>query len=897
MAKTLTIARGNETGEIDEKDLPKAISAGWSVVSDEDADHRDQLREADTLPQQALGLVESGAAGLTFGLSRPILKETLGDEYAEGAAARREVNPYLNQGAEMVGAVAPALLSGGTGVAGSLARATPAGKVAQVANTAARGRGLVAQGAVAAAEGAVQGATYEVSEAMLGEREISGERIFAAAGVSGLLGMGVPAVGRVAAAGGRRAAGGLSDFAAGAAGKLEGSAPRVAQKLEDFAIGTSAMASGIPKELLREGAQALRTPEGRRVWQLQDYALKAEREAAGGAIGETIIPLRDALARVRELSGDERISNAWRLMEGAENPVAISRTRAFLDGFEARVMRKIEDERAFAARARADGFAPPTTRSYTDAQEVGRAIERAKDDLITNIKNPSGADAFRVVDKLRREIGLISKPYRGGFGNTLSNEELASKKFLDELYAGARGHTTDESVFGAAASAHAAELGVLKKFMDSLDVSSKNAYGKLLDPKLGDPDIGTMMNLARDWKGSRWASGNAARQAVSSQRANAFMDTIDRAKEVIELMKRTRDLDPADLATIRQFEAADKAMRARIAQYAEKAHTLEVVKEIRQVGESGFSPSNIAGQIGGPAAAAVGFSMGGVPGAIAGGLYAAVARPYTTGRKIAALANLVDGMKRRESNLGTGIMGLVDGVTKAAGAAPGAVRRAVTNIVAQPSPKQRQADLLKIRDRVNDVIANPELLSDLLRDDDAWREAPGVSAAQTTTAARAVAFLKAVEPVTYKPAFSNVEIVDPIALDRYERHVHAVANPIASMELILSGVFAKEHKEALQAVYPRMFDGLRQLVLTLLGRAQQQRRNVPHKARVMLGLMLGLPLDDSLRPEFRQQQQATQQPGASQPIQPPAPQVRAGGELNRPAQTPMDRIEAGGERT
>jgi hypothetical protein len=94
------------------------------------------------------GQIEAGGQavlrGASFGLSDQLLD-------SGNAAALKEANPYTAIGGELLGSLAPSLLSGGTGAIGTAARLTPQGMLAAAtanyvsrgATTAARvGRGI-----------------------------------------------------------------------------------------------------------------------------------------------------------------------------------------------------------------------------------------------------------------------------------------------------------------------------------------------------------------------------------------------------------------------------------------------------------------------------------------------------------------------------------------------------------------------------------------------------------------------------------------------------------------------------------------------------------------------------------------------------------------------------------
>src|SRR5512145_704838 len=125
MAKTkrVTITRDDgELGTIDESELERAQASGFRVVDDAEAKAIDKRRAAQSTGGMALGTGEALLRGASLGFSDPLLRAAGVD--MEGARARQENLGTFGAGAELVGAVAPALLTGGGSTVGSGASIT-----------------------------------------------------------------------------------------------------------------------------------------------------------------------------------------------------------------------------------------------------------------------------------------------------------------------------------------------------------------------------------------------------------------------------------------------------------------------------------------------------------------------------------------------------------------------------------------------------------------------------------------------------------------------------------------------------------------------------------------------------------------------------------------------------
>lgn len=98
---------------------------------------------------------------------------------------------------------------------------------------------------------------------------------------------------------------------------------------------------------------------------------------------------------------------------------------------------------------------------------------------------------------------------------------------------------------------------------------------------------------------------------------------------------------------------------------------------------------------------------------------------------------------------------------------------------------------------------------------------------------------------------------------KWNKYYNAVQDPMGTIERMGKGAVSPEAVEAIKVVYPPLYDRLSQSVIA---KAQQLKKPIPYNKRVKLSILLGKPLDDSLKPssiKFYQQifqQQPTQQP-------------------------------------
>jgi hypothetical protein len=182
-----------QTTAIPLEQLAQAINAGYSIETQgaglSRAADEGKLANYDGIGATVEAAVQGGLRGATFGLS-DVIQRGLGDEQdVEDLRLLERAHPTASTIGEIGGAIAPALLSGGGGIGGSLARATPAGAAARLGTRIAEAgaeRGALAKigllGASGAAEGAAQGAGAYVSDVALDNKPLSAEGFLGAMG-------------------------------------------------------------------------------------------------------------------------------------------------------------------------------------------------------------------------------------------------------------------------------------------------------------------------------------------------------------------------------------------------------------------------------------------------------------------------------------------------------------------------------------------------------------------------------------------------------------------------------------------------------------------------------------------------------------------------------------------
>lgn len=423
---TFTFAdRAGNPVEIRGADIGKASDLRYVPAAE--LEELGRKRDAESLGGMVRTGLQSAASGVTFGGSDYALTE-LGLADAEQMRADREYNSGIATTGELAGAVLPALASGGAGAAvKGAAAAKGASGVARAAGVATRAlelspAGLAARGAASlgraaegrllasgvpgwlarpgalalegAAEGTIAGVGTALSEASLGDREVTAELLLAGAKDGALLGALTGGGIGAAAEGGRAAAGALLE------------------------VGT-----GIGKRMVRSAAAATeaRVDPGGIAETLIDTVRSVQRQATSKATGVdagdlAYASVRGDVGRRRrmqmldpervtselETAAKEPIERATRNLDRAPTPEIPPPAPDWASPVERQT---VEAQRAKALDAVADaqllsdvrrsGLRRTMTESVAEPERVVAAVERYADRIETAARTTTSPEAER----------------------------------------------------------------------------------------------------------------------------------------------------------------------------------------------------------------------------------------------------------------------------------------------------------------------------------------------------------------------------------------------------------------------------------------------------------------------------------------------------------------------
>jgi hypothetical protein len=873
---------GNRTGTVDASKLGEALAEGWQLADEEEVAQATIRREESDLASTLGGVLESGLAGATLGGSTWLEANVLGMD-PERMRARREMAGSLSTAAELAGALAPALVTGGgsaavqggarAGLATRAALATPAGAMARAGAGIERGlvgalgeapalvRTVVPVAGRGAVEGFAAGVGAEIDDAVLGERELVAENLLSAGGMGALFGGGAGALVPGMAAAGAGLTKVPAKYAREIMGKVSGSADDAGSSLWSRAVTDDNVAkwahlNNLDPEDAALIKRKLDTPEGAK--ELERY-LNDDRgvtEEIAGSMRTPFEALRTARAKVRqEFGGAQKIRHVEQNLPRETDRLVTAHERSvgLLDELEG----SLSNTSALANRA--------------DIEDIRKMISEARIEIGAAARNASGksgaritaAATHRALDKVKQGVFSVKDGYRRIVNSGAPTREAQVMTELLEGTSGRKGfydrvrsHLEDEQLWG--------EAGAVQQAMNTRAAASINARrglkgtasGRILDPTRPVIDNADLLSVTRQ-SGGRFAGATKTElleEAVAAE--SAYFD---------EALKRL-DLSPETRAAIAEYKAAagqiDEAFNAQ----KEKVRTLDATERFR-VSEGNRSPSitgasTVGAEVARGAGTSVGAALGsflGPVGTLAGaalgrglGEVASLAtRPYTLVRKLAAIRARSGGAKDAQTAAMGGFLKQIgEGTAGAAKLLAGTAGRATRGAApAAAAVGTRNDRIAASRARALDLARTLPLVDDEIRKMtiDMDEVAPNVAGVVASKTHKAVQFLASKAPPVYQTAYSTrPPLIDPVAAAEFERYVEACEDPMRTLSQLEAGTFTMEHAETLRTVWPAVYRTAQQQCIDALATAHENGVSVPLATLTQMSVLFDVGADPTL---------------------------------------------------
>ena len=905
-----------EVGTIDSSEAHSAFNSGWRLESPEEI-HQRQLKET-------YGAGEVAATTAVQGAMMGVWDAAVSQFDKTGKARRvaremRAARPMAAVAGEVAGTALPALLSGGTGAAGTLARLTPAGAAARLgvgaerALTAAIARGGASKASAAIAKhvpgivgAGVEGAAYGVGQAIredtLGDAELTAERLLGHVGMGALFGAG--------------AATGLTVAGLGAKGALR-------------AAGTGAKATGDAVKRMYERAtgHAPHVDLGKAWGKLSAFVAGAPDSAVvqkmmqqpfargADAVGPRLRKIATQPIQVVDDAADELRTSAQQILNAAEDVTPSSLGESKLRNAAKIVKRGNEDTVAEQAlhesntlKASLDEMidAGPGTFGYrADIKKLRDLAESRHAKILEAVNGPAdelNARVFYELDNLKRDVGVFGKKTTRRQAATSADkaalERLVGDDGMGGLYERLRTQLERDDLFGAAANV---QRETNKAWHDWLRLENYRGRHKFWTA-FGQAGFRDRYEAVPEaWR----AFARNLQAGTESLDYRYLRDTMERRVELMETIAKHYDLEPAQVKAVADARAAVKSFQGRLKTTTDEA---QLIGQLADLGV--LQPA-----LGGVGATAAGFVAGGGVGAAIGGTLGTLASPADAIRRLSTMERLAEGVR---GSMRSSIRATIDRAVKPAARATGRLASAVAvpaavigaeSVRIRRDERRRKAEaagrraelarFVQVRNfrdeigRLAEVLTNPSLASHRL-----GGALPGVTGAAPQSAERlaekataAASFLlnKAPKPPPGYGAGLTPQAPwepTPTELSRYDRYARAVHSPLSVLDDLSAGVLSAEAVEAMRVVYPRLYADASVLLREQLAALKV---DLPHATKQQISLFLGTPVDSTTTGGLTR---AAQRAHATPENRKPAPRSKRESKIPGQYETESQRLEA-----
>jgi hypothetical protein len=853
-------------------DLEAALEEGYELDTPDVQKRR--AYEAEAGAGEALKSVGEGLlGGATLGLSDVALAEIGGDEYRERRRLRDETFDGLHTASEVVGGVAPVLLSGGSGLAARAAAMSPAALAARggalAERTVARiGGGLLEGsvlrktvggaarfGAAGAAEGAAAGAGFALSEGALaddaGGFDSLAERAWSGAKDGALLGLI-----------GGAAIGGLGGAAIGGARKL---AQRYAKSGDELVEAANERAFKVMSPRFTD-ARKLGTEKIQQIGEdIRNYTLRDGRsllEAFDNT--ESFAPkMSQARHEVTEELGALRA-------RAAADPTPVD-AREFLRRVDSEVLDDLRKSESPEIRRR--------------ARRVDKNLEQLRADVEEGVPVTYG----RLLDLQKKALAPLAyeKLRVGGVALQAPGAEYLTRteRILDQVL----GSHVERVLAGDTPTNAVSRIGLentnylrngmrdLAEFRRAYDgVSAEQAeliatgqaptqWGKPFDPVEVHlyPGEAPILN---DGRHRMTAAREAGAEHVLA-RVRAFDDQLNEVSQTVGPVSiRPKAVTPADDVT-RYREVK------RLAESFIKSDELLRKTNPQNKGNRFVSLTDYMTGLGAGAALFDG-GMGAL-----GGLAVSLAHKQARERGSALLATLYTRSRNLESAMNSKLGEFFKraradarrATIAAGGIATGEtiafdMRRALAANSNETEEDAYDRVVARAQDIASGRAVGPYVLDD---------HAPQTANAMRQVQIRAAKYLLAHAPVPPQiaknpnlGALNGQTRPSKVALYDFARRVRAVERPETIIDDLNAGTLSMAAVDAVRNVHPQTYAWMRARVLDGLGDSKEL---LPYQYRIRLGVQFELPTDPSLRPDRMAAAQSVyaalgQQPAQQKPM-------------------------------
>lgn len=887
------VDQDGNVGTIISDESPEAFKNGYRFLTTKEGASQAKEKIAEIKREEYGGLKGQTIAGAlgaartaTFGGSDVGLRAVgLADEAREF----KEENPLSSIAGEVAGVFVPGGAASLVAKAGVKAAQAAKGAMAARAGVAATELGMGARAAASlaggAAEGALGGVQQTISEAALGDPELSTEKALANVGLGALFGGALTGGGRLTLDAGNKAvteglkamaesqaipktakefAGRLSEIYGKAANyvRMDTQPDEIAQKLWDRGSG----------DFRKRVIEKMQNPQK----MLDDVAARFEPVLAAEEALEDVIGRSTQIQRELASINFKQVTGIPDNLSGKTLAAAEKKSGrtviqdAVDDGIEILTSMSRKANKMMDDNAEFPGMYDPglikairiitndAEGQLTKATEIGEVAS-----IIQNVKTRLGSEG-KIFPKAKQLIGM-------------SDARQRSNEVGQEIYHRLREHTVNEGLYGKLGT-EIAKANDAFTVIKNANESYRELFFKLKDRVVDVENVEGASRATRKGIQKKWEvnKSNVNRfiqdqSSVANEERGLAIETMQEAME-----QAIKDLDGLKLLKGPNSKEANDLLREfndQVATAKQQAETsLRLMKEGLQVSEEvtaatrwlnakeSFTGKSLYGLGIGALAGAAGedltgidtttFTLGGaVAGALLGNPRAAIKWIHNLENLSGALDKRAQYAAQRFAALDTSLaQGVAQKVGQAARVAT--VRQGITLLDGSRKGNDEKTYDAHVQE-MNDLQGDPLRMIDRVHEKlggEVVTTSPVSTQAAIETTQRAVAFLQSKLPRDPLPTgmYANTYTPSSVELSKYANYVRAVMHPDEIFKELKNGSLNYETVEAVRDVYPNVFAKVQSAVLESLKTPDK----VSYDKRVQLGILFNEPTVPALTPEY-----------------------------------------------
>lgn len=837
---------------------------GYKIPQPEELKSLGESYKYQTGLSQAEALGAGVARGATFGLSDFLATKT-GLANPETLQKLKEFNPGLSMTGELAGAVGTALIPGSLvarvmkGARGieaatqaALSAALPAegmaGKIAQLAvETGAKGLG----GAI---EGAAFGLGQTVSEASLGDPDLTAQKVMANIGHGAFLGGALNAAvvpGRVLFKKAiEKARGAYDTFYEKMIGKV---VPAETVAPAEAAAGEAAAEAAAGPVTVKNPTPDM--PEGTTVDVTQEIPEPKLFKAEAEAPTETFEPgyFTKAQAKIKSLlTGESENDIIQKIQKDMSSQYMTAKEAEIVHKDLYESVRDLHSQLEKASR-KASAVRPQEienllvdadiTAPAAESERVGRNILNVADAMSNEdvayrydqgivkdlkrigeglLKNreyfENAGQHFKAINEVKQMIDEIAQTGQRDL-LAMPRTERNATLLVRELNADFRKSLENESVWGQAA---ARQQAYNRAISDYIAATGKNSFFKKYF--LVKKGANYVVDPTKTTQFVRFV--NSARGMPRNQGLEEFLEKSKSLLDEIENTFKNVPQEDLDVGAIKDFvnKASDTAIKSRDFA-ASHAGGLGYVTDMMQ--------QAMKGNLG---AAAAGFLKG-------------IADPSMTVQTLSNIEKQAAKTSKFVDRVSKAIFEKVRPVAKGAG------------VILKETPKERTDRYNEAVKKIQDLSMAPDTMLDQLEGAtrEAFPTAPKISQALQMASVRAISFLGSKIPQhPHKAPLDQPYEPSQAEMLKFMRYYDTVENPLVVLEQLENNNIHPETIETLQSVHPQLLSDIQAQVMTSFAdKMNEPGFKVPYQQRVMLSKFLGTSLDSTMKPEIIARNQMT----------------------------------------